>query len=218
MSIRVLIADDHSVVRQGLRMFLDVDSELEIVGEARDGAEALRLARQYRPDVVLMDLLMPVMSGIAATALIRRELPDTEVVALTSVLEDASVVEAVRAGAIGYLLKDTEAPELRRAIKAAAAGQVQLSPQAAERLIREVATPEYRPSLTERETDVLRLLAQGQSNKEIARSLSIGEQTVKTHVAHILSKLDMSSRTQAALYAIQTGLVSAVPPDQAVHT
>ncbi len=216
MTIRVLIADDHSVVRQGLRMFLGSDLEIEIVGEARDGAEALRLSRQHRPDVVLMDLLMPVMSGIAATALIRRELPDTEVVALTSVLEDASVVEAVRAGAIGYLLKDTEAPELRRAIKAAAAGQVQLSPQAAARLIHEVVTPGYRQSLTERETDVLRLLAQGQSNKEIARSLSIGEQTVKTHVAHILSKLDMSSRTQAALYAIQVGLISAAPPDQAV--
>jgi two-component system, NarL family, response regulator LiaR len=214
MTIRVLIADDHSVVRQGLQMFLGADSELEIVGEARDGAEALRLARQHRPDVVLMDLLMPVMSGITATALIRRELPDTEVVALTSVLEDASVVEAVRAGAIGYLLKDTEAHELRRAIKAAAAGQVQLSPQAAARLIREVVTLEHRQSFTERETDVLRLLAQGQSNKEIARDLNIGEQTVKTHVAHILSKLDMSSRTQAALYAIHVGLVSAPLPDQ----
>jgi len=218
MTIRVLIADDHSVVRQGLLMFLGADPEIEIVGEARDGAEAVRLARQHRPDVVLMDLLMPVMSGTAATAMIRRELPDTEVVALTSVLEDASVVEAVRVGAIGYLLKDTEAHELRRAIKAAAAGQVQLSPQAAARLIREVVTPQHRQSFTERETDVLRLLAQGQSNKEIAHSLSIGEQTVKTHVAHILSKLDMSSRTQAALYAIRVGLVSAVPPAQTVQT
>ncbi len=213
MAVRVLIADDHGVVRQGLQMFLGADSEIEIVGEARDGAEALRLARQHLPDVVLMDLLMPVMNGITATALIRRELPDTEVVALTSVLEDASVVEAVRAGAIGYLLKDTEAHELRRAIKAAAAGQVQLSPQAAARLIREVATPERRQPFTERETDVLRRLAQGQSNKEIAHSLSIGEQTVKTHVAHILSKLDMSSRTQAALYAMQIGLASPAPPD-----
>ena len=216
MTIRVLIADDHSVVRQGLHMFLGADPELEIVGEARDGAEALRLAHQHRPDVVLMDLLMPVMSGTAATAIIRRELPDTEVVALTSVLEDASVVEAVRAGAIGYLLKDTEAHELRRAIKAAAAGQVQLSPQAAARLIREVITPERPQPFTERETDVLRLLAQGRSNKEIALSLSIGEQTVKTHVAHILSKLGMSSRTQAALYAMHVGLVSSVPPDQTV--
>jgi two-component system, NarL family, response regulator LiaR len=217
MTTRVLIADDHSVVRQGLHMFLAADPELEIVGEARDGAEALQLARQHRPDVVLMDLLMPVLSGLAATAIIRRELPDTEVVALTSVLEDESVVEAVRVGAIGYLLKDTEAYELRRAIKAAAAGQVQLSPQAAARLIHEVVTSEHRPTLTERETDVLRLLGQGQSNKDIARNLSIGEQTVKTHVGHILTKLDMSSRTQAALYAIQTGLVAYGPPDQNLH-
>jgi DNA-binding NarL/FixJ family response regulator len=122
MTIRILIADDHSVVRQGLRMFLRGDPELEVVGEAQNGAEALRLVRQLQPHVVLMDLLMPVMDGITSTAAIRQELPDTEVLALTSVLEDASVVGAVRAGAIGYLLKDTNAPELCRAIKAAAAG------------------------------------------------------------------------------------------------
>ena len=209
MAIQVLIADDHSVVRQGLRMFLSSDPELEIVGEARDGAEAVRLARQLRPDVVLMDLLMPVMDGIAATAAIRREVPATEVVALTSVLEDAAVVDAVRAGAIGYLLKDTDAHELRRAIKAAAAGQVHLSPQAAARLLREVRTPEKSAEpLTERETDVLRLLAQGKSNKEIARELHIAEQTVKTHVSHVLNKLEVPSRTQAALYAMRVGLVS----------
>jgi len=209
MTVRILIADDHSVVRQGLRMFLGADPEFEVVGEARDGAEALNLTRQLRPAVVLMDLLMPVMDGIAATAAIRREMPDVEVIALTSVLEDRSVIEAVRAGAIGYLLKDTEAPELRRAIKAAAAGQVQLSPKAAERLLHNVVTvPDPRPSLTQREVDVLRLLAQGLSNKEIAHRLHIGEQTVKTHVGRILSKLGVSSRTQAALYAVQIGLVS----------
>ena len=209
MTTRVLIADDHSVVRQGLRMFLGSDPELVIVGEARDGAEAVRLARQLKPDVVLMDLLMPVMDGIAATAAICREAPDTEVVALTSVLEDAAVVDAVRAGAIGYLLKDTDAHELRRAIKAAAAGQVQLSPQAAARLLREVRTPEKSAEpLTERETDVLRLLAQGKSNKEIAHALHIAEQTVKTHVSHLLDKLGVPSRTQAALYAIRVGLAS----------
>jgi two-component system, NarL family, response regulator LiaR len=209
MSIQVLIADDHTVVRQGLRMFLSSDPELEIVGEARDGAEAVRLARQLQPDVVLMDLLMPVMDGIAATAAIRREVPDTEVVALTSVLEDTAVIDAVRAGAIGYLLKDTDAHELRRAIKAAAAGQVQLSPQAAARLLREVRAPETRTEpLTERETEVLQLLAQAQSNKEIARALHIAEQTVKTHVSHILDKLGVPSRTHAALYAIRAGLVS----------
>ena len=208
MSIRVLIADDHSVVRQGLRMFLGADPELEIIGEARDGAEALKLASQLRPDVVLMDLVMPVMDGISATAAIRRDMPDTEVVALTSVLEDNSVVDAVRAGAIGYLLKDTEAHELRRAIKAAAEGQVQLSPQVVTRLLREVRTPDKsRESFTERETDVLRLLAQGKSNKEISQALNIGEQTVKTHVSHVLNKLGVPSRTQAALYAIRIGLV-----------
>ena len=213
MPIRVLIADDHSVVRQGLRMFLAADAEIEVVGEARDGAEALRLTRQLQPDVVLMDLLMPVMDGMTATATIRRELPDTEVVALTSMLEDKSVVEAIRSGAVGYLLKDTEAHELRRAIRAAAAGQVQLSPQVTARLVREVAAPEQPQPLTERETSVLGLLAQGQSNRDIARTLIIGEQTVKTHVAHILGKLGVSSRTQAALYAVRIGLASPDSPD-----
>jgi two-component system, NarL family, response regulator LiaR len=214
MTIRVLIADDHSVVRQGLRMFLGLDPELEVVGEAADGAEALRLARQLRPDVVLMDLLMPVMDGIAATAAIRHELPDTEVLALTSVLEDASVVGAVRAGAIGYLLKDTQADALCQAIKSAAAGQVQLTPKAAARLMQAVSAPESPVDLTERETEVLRLLAQGQSNKQIAHSLHISEKTVKTHVSNILSKLGVQSRTQATLYAIRIGLVSASPADQ----
>lgn len=207
MPITLLIVDDHSVVRQGLRMFLSADPDLEIVGEARDGAQAVRLAHQLHPDVVLMDLRMPGMDGISATATIRRELPDTEVVALTSVLEDISVVEAVRAGAIGYLLKDTEAPELRRAIKAAAAGQVQLSPEAAARLMREIANDTNPQPLTDRERDVLVLLAQGSSNKDIAKQLTIGEQTVKTHIGHILSKLGVSSRTQAALYAVRAGLV-----------
>jgi two-component system, NarL family, response regulator LiaR len=214
MTIRIVIADDHSVVRQGLRMFLGLDSELEIVGEAANGAEAVRMARQLRPDVVLMDLLMPVMDGIAATAAIRSELPDTEVLALTSVLEDASVVGAVRAGAIGYLLKDTQADALCLAIKAAAAGQVQLTPRAAARLMQAVSAPESPEELTERETEVLRLLAQGQSNKQIARNLQIGEKTVKTHVSNILSKLGVQSRTQATLYAIRVGLVSANPEDQ----
>ena len=211
MSIRVLVADDHEVVRQGLNTFLGLDPELEVVGEAADGREAVRLAHRLRPDVVLMDLLMPELDGIAATQIIRRELPDTEVIALTSVLEDASVVGAVRAGAIGYLLKDTRAQELRQAIKSAAAGQVQLSPQAAARLMREVVAPERPEALSERETDVLRLLARGLANKEIARELSIAEKTVKSHVSSILGKLGVQSRTQAALYAGRIGLV---PLDQ----
>lgn len=206
MSIRLLLVDDHSVVLEGLRMFLALDPELTIVGEAADGAEAVRLARELKPDVILMDLLMPVMDGITAIGLLRRELPDTEIIALTSVLEDAAVVGAMRAGAIGYLLKDTKAAELRRAIKAAAAGQVQLSPQAAARLVREIRAPENPEKLTEREIDVLRLLAQGQSNKEIAHTLTLGEKTVKFHVSNILAKLGVPSRTQAALYAVQIGL------------
>jgi DNA-binding NarL/FixJ family response regulator len=177
------------------------------VGEAADGAEAVRLARRLRPDVVLMDLLMPGMDGVTATQLIRQEFPDTEVVALTSVLEDASVVGAVRAGAIGYLLKDTRVEELLRAIKAAAAGQVQLSPEAAARLMREVRSPDSPEALSPRETEVLRLVAAGRANKEIGRKLGIGEKTVKTHVSRILGKLGVHSRTQAALYAGRVGLV-----------
>ena len=212
---RIVIADDHSVVRRGLRMFLAMDPELVVVGEAADGEEAVHLARLLLPDIVLMDLLMPVMDGITSTAIIRSELPDTEVLALTSVLEDASVVGAVRAGAIGYLLKDTDADALCRAIKAAAAGQVQLTPQAAARLMQAVSAPESPEALTERETEVLRLLAQGKANKEIARSLNISEKTVKVHVSNILSKLGVQSRTQATLYAIRVGLVSASSSDSA---
>jgi DNA-binding NarL/FixJ family response regulator len=154
-----------------------------------------------------MDMLMPGMDGITATAEIRKELPDVEVIALTSVLDDSLVFGAVRAGAIGYLLKDTEAEELNRAIKAAAAGQVQLSPAAAARLVREVRAPENPEELTVREMDVLELIAAGLSNKEIALNLGIGEKTVKTHVSNILSKFGVLSRTQAALMAVRMGLV-----------
>jgi len=214
MTIRVLIADDHSVVRQGLRMFLSLDPEIEVTGEASNGLEALEQTKQLKPEVVLMDLIMPVMDGIASIEAIRREMPDVEVIALTSVLEDASVVGAVRAGAIGYLLKDTQADQLCRAIKAAAAGQVQLSPQAAARLMREVRAPENPVSLTGRETDVLRLLAMGKANKEIAAELHLGETTVKTHVSNILMKLGVPSRTQAALYAVRIGLISLESSEQ----
>lgn len=207
MTVRVLLVDDHTVVRQGLRMFLSLDSELTIVGEAVNGADALQKAHDLQPDVILMDLMMPVMDGITAIGILRRDLPDIEIIALTSVLEDTSVFNAMRAGATGYLLKDTEAEELCRAIKAAAAGQVQLSSQAAARLLREVPAPDSPEQLTERETDVLRLLAQGLANKEIAAALGIGEKTVKTHVSNILGKLGVVSRTQAALYAARIGLV-----------
>jgi DNA-binding NarL/FixJ family response regulator len=163
-----------------------------------------------------MDLLMPVMDGITATATVRKELPDVEVVAVTSVLEDASVVGAIRAGAIGYLLKDAKSDELCQAIRAAANGQVQLSPQAAARLMREVRAPDAPEKLSERETDVLIYVARGKANKEIARELGITEKTVKSHVSAILAKLGLSSRTQAALHAIRTGLVTA-DEAQATH-
>jgi DNA-binding NarL/FixJ family response regulator len=208
MMIRVLITDDHSVVRQGLRMFLSLDPDIQVVGEASDGREALDMARILRPDVVLMDLLMPVMAGIEATQLIRKEMPDVEVVALTSVLEDASVTGAVRAGAIGYLLKDTNVEELHRAVRGAAEGRVYLASEAAARLMREVRAPENPEALTDREAEILMLLARGKANKQIASSLYISEKTVKAHVSAILMKLGVQSRTQAALHAIRTGLVS----------
>ena len=208
MTIRILICDDHSVVRQGLKMFLALDAEIEVVGEAANGEQALRLARELQPDVVLMDLLMPGMGGTAATAAIRRELPDVEVIVLTSVLEDKAIYDAMRAGATGYLLKDTEADKLSRAIRAAAAGQVQLSPAVAARLVREIGAPPMEEPLTERETEVITLLARGYANKEIAAELVIGEKTVKTHVSSILAKLGVASRTQAALHAVRVGLVT----------
>jgi two-component system, NarL family, response regulator LiaR len=208
MTIRILIVDDHSVVREGLRMFLGRDLELEIVDEAADGAEAIEKVRRWRPDVVLMDLLIPVIDGISAISIIRRESPETEVIALTSVLDRASVAGSIRAGAIGYLLKDAQANELRKAIKAAAAGQVQLSPQASSFLLRELQEPEKPSALTERETQVLSLLTKGKSNKEIANALRIAEDTVKSHVRHILSKLGVQSRTQAVILAIRRGLVA----------
>lgn len=208
MPIRILIIDDHSVVRQGLKMFLALDDELEVVGEASNGEQALALVEELSPDVVLMDLLMPVMDGITATQSIRQNHPETEVIALTSVLEDSLVVNAIRAGAIGYLLKDTEAEDIHRAIKSANAGQIQLSPQAAERLLREIREPVNIEKLTEREMDVLRLLAQGKANKEIAFSLNVGETTVKSHVSNILMKFNVQSRTQAAILALKMGLIS----------
>jgi DNA-binding NarL/FixJ family response regulator len=207
MPVRILIVDDHGIVRQGLRMYLQFDPELEVVGEACDGREALAQARKCHPDIVLMDILMPVMDGLEATAAIRRAMPDVEVIALTSVLDDAVIHQAIRAGAIGYLLKDTGSDELCRAIHAAVAGQVQLSRQVALRMAAEQEADAPVQALTDRETDVLREIARGRSNKEIALDLSIAEKTVKAHVGSILAKLGVSSRTQAALAALRSGLV-----------
>ena len=204
--IRVLLVDDHAVVRQGLRYFLEPDERLEIVGEAANGRDAVALVARQRPDVVLMDLLMPVMDGTSAIREIKASHPEVEVIALTSVLEDRLVVEAIHAGAMGYLLKDTDAGALVEAIYAASRGEVRLHPEAAQRLVRSVRTGEMREALTPRETSILRFVARGFSNKEIARETSISELTVKTHVARILSKLNLSSRTQAALFALREGI------------
>ena len=209
MTVRIVIADDHHVVREALRLLLDLDPDLEVVGEAADGAEAVRLARELRPDLVLMDLAMPGMDGITATAAIRHEVPSTEVLALTSVTDDASIAGAIRAGAIGYLLKDTHAAVLGPAVKAAAEGQVQLSPHVAASLARQIASPKEQKPLSERERDVLRLIARGRTNHEIARELQLGTETVKTHVGNILTKLGVQGRTQAAVQAVRMGLVRA---------
>ena len=176
-TIRILIADDHDVVRRGLRALLDLDPALEVVGEAVNGAQAVHFAHRLRPDVVLMDLAMPELDGIAATEVIHRELPNTSVVVLTSLLEDEPIVRALRAGAVGYLLKDTGALDLRQAVKTVVAGQTPISPKAAARLVRKVIAPERPETLSKREAEVLRLLARGSANKEIGRDLSIAEKT-----------------------------------------
>ncbi len=204
---RLLLCDDHSVVRQGLKMFLALDDRLEVIGEASNGAVALEMVGRLDPDVVLMDLLMPVMDGITAIREIKTRYPEVEVIAVTSVLEDAKVMSAMQAGAMGYLLKDTNADELVEAIHAAGRGEVRLSSEAAKRLMREVQTPDKSESLTPRETETLRLIAKGYANKLIAREFNIEERTVKTHVSNLLSKLGLRSRTQAALYALKIGLV-----------
>lgn len=206
MAIRILLVDDHAVVRQGLRMFLELDPDLEVVAEARNGEEAVALVGEFRPDVVLMDVMMPKMDGLAATQAIRQRFPDTEVLVLTSVLDDASISGAIRNGAIGYLLKDTQAEDLCRAIHQAADGKVQLSPEVATRLAEELCEEHPRlDALTAREQEVLHLVASGSSNKEIAQTLFIAEKTVKAHVSNLLAKMNVQSRTQAALYAIQRG-------------
>ena len=166
------------------------------------------MARELRPNVVVMDLILPGMDGVAAIGALRRELPEVEVIALTSALEEQYVVQAIQAGAIGYQLKDSDPEELLRSIKAAAAGEVQLPPAIASKLIHAIKLPNTPEPLTERETEVLRLLARGYSNREISRALQISDATVKTHVKHVMAKLKLTSRTQAALYALRAGLAT----------
>jgi two-component system, NarL family, response regulator LiaR len=213
--IRVLICDDHPLVREGLRSFLGTVDGLEVVGEASDGNEAVRLAAELVPDVILMDLAMPSMDGIEATSRIVGERPGAKVIALTSFATDDKVFPAIRAGAAGYLLKEAEPAEIADAIAKVHRGDSILHPAIAERLMREVAaaTPRaHRTDLTARELEVLRLIAAGRSNREIARELEVAEKTVKTHVSNVLSKLGVADRTQAALYAVQHGL--AHPPQR----
>ncbi|MEU5093638.1 response regulator transcription factor [Streptomyces sp. NPDC020996] len=207
MAVHVLIAEDHAVVRQGLRDFLSLDGEIAVAGETTNGREAVRLARELSPDVVLMDLMLPVMDGIEATEQIREELPEVRVVALTSALDGGIVMAAVRAGATGFLLKNAEADELRHAVKAAAAGKTYVSSAAVARLVDQVNGAGGPERLTERESEVLVMLARGKANKEIARELGIGQQTVKTYVSHIFDKLGVHSRTQAVAHALRLGLV-----------
>jgi DNA-binding NarL/FixJ family response regulator len=212
--IRVLIVDDHSVVRMGLRMFFDLQADIEVVGEAADGSEGVAMARRLEPDVVLMDLLMPNMDGITAIGRIKAERPETEIVTMTSFIEEEKVTSALEAGASGYVLKDAEAEEVAAAVRAAFAGEVHLDPAVARLLAQRMRTRKspdegLAEPLTEREKDVLRLLGQGMSNKEIGATLFITERTARTYVSNILGKLGLASRTQAALYAVEHKLVDA---------
>jgi NarL family two-component system response regulator LiaR len=216
--IRVLIVDDHPMVRQGLRTFLELHEEIEVIGEAANGLEAVEQVRQFQPDVVLMDLVMPQLDGIAATRQVRSVSSSTQVLALTSFAEDDKVFPAIEAGATGYLLKDVTPDDLIKAIQAAHSGEVQLHPNITKKLMQQVAARAGQPSserakqtaieeLTERELDVLRFIAKGLNNREIAGQLVISEKTVKTHVSNILTKLHLADRTQAAIYALKAGLV-----------
>ncbi len=208
-TIRVLLVDDHAIVREGLQMLLAEEADIEIVGEASNGKEALTLAADLRPDVVLMDLVMPEMDGIEAMQHLRELSPASHILVLTSFTDDQRVHAAIRAGATGYLLKDVLKPELVRAIRDASQGKPTLHPEAQQRLMQQIVEP-LEPSLlealTERERDVLRLIAQGKSNKEISATLHLTEGTVKGYVSAILSKLEVADRTQAALYAVKRGL------------
>jgi NarL family two-component system response regulator LiaR len=217
--ITVLIVDDHAVVRQGLRTFIDLQDDMQVVGEGADGAEAIELARQLQPDVVLLDLVMPTMSGVEATPQIIAASPHSRVLILTSFGEDAQVFPAIRAGAQGYLLKDIHPGDLVQAVREAYQGKVQLHPDIARKLMAAVAAAspsQTRPAesqaapgldqLTEREREVLKLIAEGLNNREIAESLIISEKTVKTHVSSILGKLGLEDRTQAAIWALKHGI------------
>ena len=205
--IRILVADDHAVVRQGLRTLLELQEDMAVVAEAADGEEAVGLAAELRPDVALVDLVMPRRDGVETIRRLAEVSPGTRAIVLTSFLDEDSLLPAIRAGAAGYLLKDVEPAELVRAIRAAHAGEALLSPAVTARLLERVARAEPEPlPLTGREQEVLALVARGLSNKAIARELGLAEKTAKNHVSNILAKLGVDDRTQAALYAVRAGL------------
>jgi NarL family two-component system response regulator LiaR len=211
--IRVVIAEDHDIVRKGIRMLLSMAPGIEVVGEADDGREAVHQVMDLRPDVTLMDLVMPKMDGIEAIQRIMAQLPEARILVLTSFSTDDKVFPAIKAGALGYLLKDTDPKELVKAIRQVHEGESSLHPAIARKLLQELAPPPAQQRapvdpLTEREVEVLRQVAQGKSNKQIANDLMISEGTVRTHVSNILSKLHLASRTQATLYALREGLAS----------
>jgi NarL family two-component system response regulator LiaR len=210
--IRVLIADDHAILRKGIRALLSTEPDIQVVGETGDGLETVAQAQALHPDVILMDLVMPEMDGIEATRRITAEQPGVHILVLTSFAADDKVFPAIKAGALGYILKDSGPAELVQAIHQVYRGQPSLEPSIALKMLQELSHPPQRPPtpepLSERELEVLRLLAQGKSNREIADQLVITELTVRTHVSNILGKLHLASRTQAALYALKEGLAS----------
>jgi len=208
--IRILVADDHIVVRKGLIAMLETDVDMQIIGEACNGAEALEMAQKLIPDVVLMDLVMPIMDGIEATRQIKQTVPSVNILVLTSFSTNDKVLPSLNAGAIGYLLKDSTPADLIRAIHQVAQGEGSLNPTVTRQVLAQMQSPAVpaEEELTERETEVIKLMAHGYSNAEIARLLVVSNATVHTHVSRVLSKLNLSSRTQAALYALKKGLVS----------
>lgn len=212
-TIRLVIVDDHAVVRQGLKAFLATEDDIEILGEASNGREAVAQTGKLMPDVVLMDLVMPELDGIGATAAIKQQYPGIEVLVMTSFIEDEKVFGAMRAGATGYVLKDADPEEVVSAIRSAAHGESPLDPRVVRRLMQEFTPSKPKPEstqeqLSEREIEVLKLVARGYSNQLIAEHLIISPKTAKTHVSNILSKLGLASRTQAAVYALKEGLVT----------
>lgn len=213
--IRILIAEDHPIVREGLRTLISSEPGMEIVGESVDGVEAVRQARALQPDVVLMDLVMPRQDGLTAISEIKKENPDIRILVLTSFAEEDKVFPAIKAGALGYLLKDSSPQQLLEAIRAVYRGEPSLHPNIALKLVRELSQPSNLPPttkpLTEREVAVLKLLAQGLTNQEIADKLVISEWTVRTHIRNILGKLHLANRIQAALYALREGLTGLTP-------